>query len=133
MKNKYLVIIVFGLFLSGMTSSPPLVGGPAPVFELKTVKNEIFDFTDLKGQFVILNFWATWCATCVYEIPEFKKLHQSSTGKNVKVISVNFAEKQNEVERYVDEKQLDFPVLLDGYGEIAGKYNVKYIPATFII
>ncbi|MGV7221487.1 MAG: TlpA family protein disulfide reductase [Nitrospinales bacterium] len=116
-----------------MASSPPLVGGPAPAFELKTVNNDNFKFSDLKGQFVVINFWATWCATCVYEMPEFKKLHQSSSGKNVRVISINFAEKQNKVEKYVLEKQLDFPVLLDGYGSIAGMYKVKHIPATFLI
>ena len=132
-KPKLLVIIFFAMFLSGMASSPPLVGGPAPAFELKTVNNKNFDFAELKGQFVVLNFWATWCATCVYEMPEFKKLHQSSSGKNVKIISINFAEKQTKVEKYIQEKQLSFPVLLDGYGHIAGKYNVKHIPATFLI
>jgi peroxiredoxin len=132
-KPKLFILLVSGLFLSGMASSPPLVGGPAPAFELKTVKNENFDFTELEGQFVILNFWATWCATCVYEMPEFKKLHRSSFGKNVKVISINFAEKQNKVAKYVQEKQLSFPVLLDGYGQIAGMYEVKHIPSTFLI
>ena len=133
MKIKFLVLVFLTLFISGMASSPPLVGGPAPAFELKTVNNEDFDFAELKGQFVVLNFWATWCATCVYEMPEFKKLHRSSSGKNVKIISINFAEKQNKVAKYVQEKQLSFPVLLDGYGQIAGMYEVKHIPATFLI
>jgi peroxiredoxin len=133
MKPKYLIIIILGIFLSGMASSPPLVGGPAPAFKLKTIKNEDFDFAELKGKFVVLNLWATWCATCVYEIPEFIKLHQSSSGTNVKVISINFAEKQNKVERYIKEKKITFPVLLDGYGYTTGRYKVKYIPATFLI
>ena len=132
-KSGRIALVFFSLFLSGMASSPPLVGGPAPAFELKTVQGPAIKLADLKGKFVVLNFWATWCVSCIREMPEFQKIHQSSSEKNIKVIAVNFAESKKKVKKYLEGRQLSFPVLLDGYGDVSGKYEVRNLPVTYLI
>ena len=116
-----------------LASSPPLVGGPAPDFELKTPKDQVFKLADLKGKFVVLSFWATWCVTCIKEMPEFQKIHQSSSSTNIEVVAINFAESKNKVEKYVQGRNLSFPVLLDRHGNVSGKYKVRNLPVTYLI
>lgn len=133
LKARCMAIVFFSLFLSGMAQSPPLVGGPAPVIELKTVKDQEFKLADLKGKFVVLNFWATWCVPCIKEMPEFQKIHQSSSENNIEVVAINFSESKKKVEKYVQGRNLTFPILLDRFGNISGKYKVRNLPVTYII
>lgn len=133
MKIRCMALVFCGLLLSGMAPSPPLVGGPAPDFALKTVNDRVIKLADLRGKFVVLNFWATWCVACVKEMPEFQKLHQSAPEKNIAVIAINFAESKNKVEEYLQNRQISFPILLDRHGDISGKYKVRNLPVTYLI
>jgi peroxiredoxin len=131
-KSRCVRVVFLSLFLFGMAASPPLVGGPAPTFKLETVDGQILNLSDLKGQFVILNFWATWCVPCVKEMPEFQKAHQSLNQK-VKIIGINLAESKEQVNDYIRGKGYSFPILLDGYGNVSQEYEVLHLPVTFFI
>jgi peroxiredoxin len=115
-----------------MAASPPLVGGPAPTFKLESVDGQIVNMTDFEGQFVVLNFWATWCHACIKEMPEFQKAHQSLDPK-VKIIGINLAESKEKVGEYIRGKGFNFPVLLDGYGNVSQEYEVLHLPVTYFI
>ena len=131
-KFRYASVVFLSLFLLGMAASPPLVGGPAPTFKLEAVDGQFMGMSDLKGQFVVLNFWATWCVPCIKEMPEFQKAHQSLNPK-VKIIGINLAESKEKVAEYIQNKGLSFPVLLDGYGNVSQEYEVLHLPVTFFI
>ena len=88
--------------------------------------------SDLKGQFVVLNFWATWCHACIKEMPEFQKAHESLNPK-VKIIGINLAESKEKVGEYLRGKGLSFPILLDAYGNVSQEYEVLHLPVTFFI
>jgi len=124
--------VVSEFFLLGMAASPPLVGGPAPAFKLKTVDGKILQLSDLKGQFVVLNFWATWCVPCIKEMPEFQKAHQSLNHK-VKIIGINLAESKEKVDEYVKAHDLGFPIVLDDFGNVSQEYEVLHLPVTYFI
>ena len=132
MKSRCTLVLFLSLFLLGMAASPPLVGGPAPAFKLETVDGQIISMADLKGQFVVLNFWATWCVPCIKEMPEFQKAHLSLDQK-VKIIGINLAESKEKVSEYIRNKGFSFPVLLDGYGNVSQEYEVIHLPVTFFI
>jgi len=132
-KTRFVAIVFLGLFLSGMAASPPLVGGPAPLFELDSLEGQIVKLSDLKGEFVVLNFWATWCVPCIKEMPELQKAHESLTANHVKIIGINFAESRNKVVEYTRENHLSFPVLLDGFGNVSQDYDVINLPVTYFI
>lgn len=107
-------------------------GWAGPGFKLKTVDGEILQLSDLKGQFVVLNFWATWCVPCIKEMPEFQKAHQSLSHK-VKIIGINLAESKEKVDVFIKAHHLSFPVLLDDYGNISQEYKVLHLPVTYFI
>jgi peroxiredoxin len=131
-KSRCVRVVFLSLFLFGMAASPPLVGGPAPAFKLEAIDGQVVKMSDLKGQFVILNFWATWCVPCVKEMPEFQKAHQSLNQK-VKIIGINLAESKEQVNDYIRGKGYSFPILLDGYGSVSQEYEVLHLPVTFFI
>jgi cytochrome c biogenesis protein CcmG/thiol:disulfide interchange protein DsbE len=125
-------VVFLSLFLLGMAASPPLVGGPAPPFNLKTFEGQTINLSDFKGRFVVLNFWATWCVPCIKEIPEFQKAHQSLSPK-VQIIGINLAESKEKVGEFVEINRLSFPVLLDEYGNVSQEYEVIHLPVTYFI
>ena len=131
-KFRYASVLFLSLFLLGMAASPPLVGGPAPTFKLEAVNGQVMGMSDLKGQFVVINFWATWCVPCIKEMPEFQKAHQSLNPK-VKIIGINLAESKEKVAEYIHSKGLSFPVLLDAYGNVSQEYEVLHLPVTYFI
>jgi len=131
-KIRWIQVLFLSLFLLGMAASPPLVGGPAPAFKLKTVDGKILQLSDLKGQFVVLNFWATWCVPCIKEMPEFQKAHLSLNHK-VKIIGINLAESKEKVDAYVKAHDLGFPIVLDDFGNVSQEYEVLHLPVTYFI
>ena len=131
-KSRCASVIFLSLFLLGMAASPPLVGGPAPAFKLEAVDGQIVSMTDLNGRFVVLNFWATWCVPCVKELPEFQKAYQS-LGPKAKVIGINLAESKEKVAEYILDKGVNFPILLDAYGDVSQEYEVLHLPVTYFI
>jgi len=131
--SRSILVLFLSLFLSGMAKAPPLVGGPAPQFELETVDGQPIKLSDLKGEYVVLNFWATWCVACIKEMPEFQKAHQQSGDNNVKIIGVNFGESRKRVDKFSQDNSLSFPLLLDGFGNTAENYRVRSLPVTYFI
>ena len=125
-------MVFLSLFLLGMAASPPLVGGPAPIFKLESVDGEVVSMSDLKGNFVVLNFWSTWCVPCIKEMPEFQKAHQSLNPK-VKIIGINLAESREKIGEFAQTNHLSFPILLDAYGNVSQEYKVVNLPVTFFI
>ncbi len=125
--------VVLFLFVSGMAKAPPLVGGPAPQFELETIQGQTIKLSDFKGEFVVLNFWATWCVPCSQEMPEFQRAHQLSGDSKINIIAVNLGEPKKRVVKFTQDYNLSFPVLLDGFGNTSEKYKVRSLPVTYFI
>ena len=131
-KPRCAPVVFLSLFLLGMAASPPLVGGPAPIFKLEALDGQVVKLSNLKGQFVILNFWATWCVPCIKEMPEFQKAHIALSQK-VKIIGINLAESKEKVDDYIRGKGYGFPILLDSFGNVSQDYEVIHLPVTYVI
>ncbi|MCA0969032.1 redoxin domain-containing protein [Halobacillus litoralis] len=118
------------------------MGDPAPDFELETLDGKTVTLSELKGQKVFLNFWATWCPPCREEMPEMEKFHQEF-GDEVKILAINGtggeqaigrSEKKKKVSDYVENGNYTFPVLLDMELNVTSeKYQVISIPTTYFI
>jgi len=131
--SRCILIGFLGFFCSGMSKAPPLVGGPAPHFELEDVAGQTIKLSDYKGEFVVLNFWATWCVPCSKEMPELQKAHRLLGKNNIKIIGVNLGEPKKRVDKFTQDHHLSFPILLDGFGNISEKYKVRSLPVTYFI
>ena len=110
-----------------------LVGKPAPDFSLETLDGQSVSLADLKGQVVVLDFWATWCGPCVRSLPELDQIYQQKTGEGIKVYAINLKETQQQVQSFLQTRSLSVPVLLDTDGEVAQKFGIHAIPQTIVI
>ncbi|QSB50466.1 TlpA family protein disulfide reductase [Parageobacillus toebii] len=112
------------------------VGEVAPDFELLSIMGNKVKLSDLRGNTVILNFWATWCPPCKAEIPEMQKFYENNKNNNVEILAVNLTNSESSpdaVKNFVREKGMTFNILLDKQGEIGNLYGVITIPTSYII
>lgn len=132
-----LVCLVITLFVSVATAQAqeqhPLLGKPAPGFSLPSVDGEMIRLNQLKGQVVVLDFWATWCPPCRAAMPELQKLHERYAEQGVKIIGVNLREDRATAKRFIEQNGLDFDFVLDEQGRAGRIYRVTGIPQTVFI
>lgn len=102
-------------------------------FSLKDTAGNNFTLSELRGEIVVLNFWATWCVPCLREMPELEKLYQNYKDKGVKVVGIAVVSNKKDIPRQTEKVGVTYPVLL-GDKKIISDYNQFYsIPQTFII
>jgi peroxiredoxin len=112
----------------------PLVGKPAPDFELELVDGKRFHLAGSKGKVVVLDFWATWCGPCIQAMPQVEKVTAEFGEKDVQLVAVNLQETPQQIKAMLERHQLRIPrVALDKDGAIAEKYQANAIPQTVII
>lgn len=102
-------------------------------FTLDGLDGESTTLSDLSGQFVFLNFWATWCPPCREEMPSMEVLHNELRDEPFRMVAVNVREDAPTVESFIKEFGYTYPILLDGDGRVSTNYGVRGIPTTFFI
>ncbi len=117
---------------SGSQSSP-LLGKPAPMFKVPMLAGGEFDLAKVKGDVVVMDFWATWCGPCVSSMPEFIKVMKSFEGKKVHFLALDQGEPALQVQRFLKQRGWELPVAMDNQQQVGGKYGVDGIPHTVII
>jgi peroxiredoxin len=110
------------------------VGKVAPDFELPLRDGKSFHLADYVGKKVIvLNFFATWCAPCRKEMPEFDRYYSANRDKDFLLIGVDVNETPKLVDDFVAQLGLNFPIGIDDHGNIAHRYGTKGYPTTVVI
>jgi len=112
---------------------PPKVGNVAWDFVLPNMQGEQVRLSDLRGKHVMLSFWATWCGPCRSEIPAMVKLYEEMDGQDFEILAINMREDSAKVQPFVQELNMDFPVLFDTNGKLAQAYYVRGIPTSIFI
>lgn len=102
-----------------------------PEFSLKDLAGKEWDFEDLRGKVVLVNFWATWCPPCRKEIPDLVKLYERFEPKGFVVLAISDEEK-DKVEPFIRERNVPFPVLLDPKRMVNEMFVVEGIPKSFV-
>ena len=103
----------------------------SPEFSLQDLSEKTWEFKDLRGKVVLLNFWATWCPPCRKEIPDLVKLYDRFQSKGFVVLAISDEEKAK-VEPFMRERGVPFPVLLDPKRTVNEMFVVEGIPKSFV-
>lgn len=132
------LIIAFILFTSACVQAEK-TGNPAeslqaPEFALKDLNGNTITLSSLKGKVVFLNLWATWCPPCVREIPDFIEIYTEYKDKGLEIIGISVDnEGKAKVLKFVEEKKINYPVVMYTTQFIRDYMPGNAIPVTFII
>jgi peroxiredoxin len=111
----------------------PSPGALAPDFVLEDLTGEEIRLSDLRGQPILINFWATWCGPCRLEMPAFQARYEKFKDDGLVVLAVNFDEPASAVEAFREELDLTFPLLLDPGAVVQMLYRMRGYPASYFI
>lgn len=105
----------------------------APDFTVTGLDGETWELSKLRGNWVVLNFWASWCPSCWQEMPSLNRLWKTFRRRNFVMLGVNVQETRNAAREFARGHDLTFPIVLDPDGRLATSYRVTGIPETVII
>jgi peroxiredoxin len=110
-----------------------LVGQPAPLFQLERLDGGGIDLSEYRGQIVVLDFWASWCAPCIESMPAVVEAIGEFESPEIVLVSVNLEERREEVQAAMDRLGLTMLVALDTAGTAARSYQATAIPQTVVV
>jgi peroxiredoxin len=110
-----------------------LTSGPAPDFTLHSVAGANLRLQEQRGQVVMLNFWASWCAPCRQEMPQLDRLYEKYHAAGFQLLGVNVDEDPRNAAGVSSKLGLHFPVLLDTEKRVSRLYDLSTMPSTVLI
>lgn len=108
-------------------------GDATPALMLEDMKGNSINLANLRGKTVLINFWATWCAPCVEEMPSIQNLKARFTQEKFEVLAVNVGESKERVEAFLKKVPVKLSILFDPQGDASRAWKVRGFPTTFII
>jgi thiol-disulfide isomerase/thioredoxin len=127
-------LLILMIFLACLGCTTPSTPAPEPIlapdFTLSALDGTTYTLSQLSDGWVIINFWATWCAPCVEEMPLFQQITDDYA---VTILGVNMREEMAEVQAFIEQHNIRYPILLNPDDDTLIAYNVVGLPQTLII
>lgn len=138
MKNnifKKLILIGFTLVFSMSVTyaASEKLSGKAPNFTLKSHSGKNIKLSELRGEVVMLNFWASWCGPCRKEMPLLEKIHKKYKRLGFTLLGINVEENTRDAKNYLKDVKVTFPILFDRTQKTSKLYDVRAMPTTVLI
>jgi peroxiredoxin len=128
------VAIGFAIWTSSSVPDPVHRGSRAPAFALKKVPGpDELSLADLRGQVVLLNFWATWCEPCEREMPEMERLYERLRPEGLRLVAVSVDDTEAVVEEFRQRFGLTFDLLWDPDKRVSDAYQAWKYPETLLL
>jgi thiol-disulfide isomerase/thioredoxin len=122
------------VILSAAASADAIApGAAAPAFQLHSSGSADLSLSDLKGQVVLINFWASWCGPCRQEMPVLEQLYKKYKGAGFTLLGVNVEPKSADAEGFLKSTPVSFPILFDTDSKVSKLYEVSGMPSTVIL
>lgn len=139
MKHLRLFPLLTILFVSGPAVSAgelkPFEGkdDTAPPLVLEDLDGRVHDINAYRGQVVLVNFWATWCAPCIEEMPAMQRLENRMEGKPFKILAVDISETAGDIREFLERVPVEFSILIDPDGDTMQSWKVYVLPSNFLV
>jgi len=131
---KLLGFFSLGILMSfSLSAWAQSVEGAAPDFTLKSNQGKNMRLEELRGEVVMLNFWASWCGPCRQEMPLMNDIYKEYKDLGFTILAVNVDEDSADADRFLTAVPVDFPVLYDNESKVSEIYNVDAMPTTVLI
>jgi peroxiredoxin len=114
-------------------ASLPTPGSVAPDFTLRSSTGKNLKLSEFRGQVVLINFWASWCAPCRQELPLLNHLYEQYHKVGFTLLGVNIDDKPETAQALAKQLGISFPVLFDADKQISHRYDVDAMPSTVLI
>ena len=111
----------------------PWAGGPTPQLSLRDLAGQPVNLADFKGKVVLVNFWATWCAPCIEEMPSMQRLRDKLALSGFEVLAINYQEGQARINDFLKKRPLNLAILRDHDGSVRTGWGVRVFPTSFVI
>ncbi len=128
------------LIATALLAAPVVTGSaagdasaPAAAFNLPSRAGPAVALGDLRGQVVLINFWATWCGPCRKEMPLLEQIQKKYGPLGFTMLGVNVEEDTRLMDAFLKDVPVSFPILLDPANGVSKLYNVSAMPSTVIV
>jgi peroxiredoxin len=129
----FLAVAVCTVVCTGTATALPAPGTAAPDFASKSDSGRNVRLSELRGQVVLINFWASWCGPCRQELPLLNKIYAQYRSAGFVLLAVNVDDNRKDADAMLKRLGLRFPTLFDGGKNVAKLYGVDMMPATLVI
>jgi peroxiredoxin len=133
--SRLILMCFLVLFSTACGQGPEMaaIGEPAPDFTLVDLKGKSWTLSELKGQVVFVNFWATWCPPCREEMPSMQKLYTMLPTDTFKMLAILNGDDPALAKSLVEKLKVTMPILNDQANQVGPKYGLTGVPETFIV
>jgi len=123
-----------GIFVRpGETPIAAEIGAIAPPFDKVDIHNRRLSLAALRGAPVVINFWATWCAPCINEMPLLQATYDQYKASGLRVVGINVNEPATDVIAWAQHFHITYDLLIDNDGRLSYQYMVRNLPMTLFV
>lgn len=133
MKYVIRLMALMSLLLLVINVHADTITGKAPDFTLKSNSGKNIRLSDLRGQVVMINFWASWCGPCRQEMPILDQLYKRYSKLGFTLIGVNVEQDSGKANAYLKDIPVSFPILYDTANQTSKLYNINAMPTTVMV
>jgi peroxiredoxin len=120
-------------YLNGESPVGLDIGSLAPTFVGILFDGNTVNLSQLYGSAIVINFWATWCEPCQFELPILQRLYSQHRERGLHVLAVNLGESESVIQDWATEMQISFDIVLDEHQHLSELYQLRGVPSTYIL
>lgn len=130
--TRFFLVLLLSMWMLAPVNAAS-IQGKAPNFTLKSNTGKNIKLSELRGQVILLNFWASWCGPCRQEMPLLENLQKRYSALGFTVLGVNVEEDSRQAKTLLKDIPVSFPILFDTSNKVSKQYKVSAMPSTVMI